>query len=187
MRRALIPTVIAVATLAGCAGTVSTVTYPFPYTSSAARVYLQDAATRGPMLLQVRDNPFPEDVARPIAEAASRTSIGISVRFTANPAEAAKPDYWMVVQFDPEPGASSAGVCDPRRPVGRASSPGRLNALVVFCHASGPILSLTAQAPRPEHADSPIIRELTEQAMLRMFTPEPQDRDNRRWFLLGSM
>lgn len=84
----------------------------------------------------------------------------------------------MVVQFDPKTGTSSTGVCDPTQPDGHRSATGRLNALVAFCHQSRPILAVTASAPRPDQADSPIIRELAEQAMLRMFIREPGDNNN---------
>lgn len=184
MRSSLL-SVLAVLSVAGCAEDgVRTVSYPHPQTSSVARLYLQEAAARGPVLLEVRDNPFARDVARPMAEAASRTSVGFLAPFTADRGAAGPTDYRVVVQFDPAPGTPSAAVCDRDRAVGRAADPRQVTALVAFCHRNGPVLSLVAWGPRPDSADSLTIRRMTEQAMIRMFTPEPLDKETPIRFML---
>src|SRR6185503_11737171 len=106
MHRSLAAAVFGGILLAGCATAVTIVSSPAPNPSSVARIFLQDAGATGPVLLEVRDNPFREDVGLPIAEAASHTALGFNTRFTTSPSEAARPDYRIVVQFDPEPGAS---------------------------------------------------------------------------------
>lgn len=178
MKPFLAASILAFGALGGCAEGVSTVTHAYPYPQSTASGYLRDAGSAGAVLLEVRDNPFAGDVARPLAEAASRTSVGFLTRFTTVRSEAARPDYRMVVQFDPEAGTTSAAVCDPAQPAGHRPPGGRLTALVAFCHQSRPILSVTAAAPRPEQPDSPILRDLAQQAMLRMFIREPGGGDN---------
>jgi hypothetical protein len=179
MRRVLAPALVSLAALSACTGgTVSTMTYPSPFTLTSARGALQDAGSFGPVLLQVRGNPFPEDVAQPIAETASRTSVGFLTRFTTDPVMAARPDYRVVVQFDPDPRLPAAVVCDPRLPTFQTPTPGELTALVVFCRETMPMLALTARAPRPEHADSPVVRDIAQQAMLRMFGGEPRGADS---------
>jgi hypothetical protein len=176
--RRFVATLSTVLALSGCAGQVRTVTYGFPQTTSTARLYLQDAAAHGPVLLDVRDNPFREDVATPFALAASNSVIGIPVRFTTDPAQAARPEFRVVVQFNPGPvGAGEA--CGPTRPRGSGPAAGELTALVAFCHQFQPVLALHAAAPPTDRADSPAIRELAQQSMLRMFAPEADDRNDR--------
>lgn len=178
MTRILAVSILVLGALGGCADGVSIVPHHYPYPPSTASGYLRDAGAAGPVLLEVRDNPFAGDVAGPLAEAASRTSVGFLTRFTTVRSEASRPEYRMVVQFDPATGTTSAGVCDPTQPAGLRSSTSRLNALIAFCHQNRPILSVMASAPRPDRPDSPFIREFAEQAMLRMFIREPDGNDN---------
>lgn len=170
MRRTALPVLLAATLLAGCAGTVRTVTSEYPQSSAVARDLLQDAAASGPILLEVRDSPVPGDVARAMAVAASATSVGFKARFTTNRAEAARPDFRLVVQFSPAPGIGAAEVCDSSRPVARTATDGT-TAVVAFCKQAQAILSMTAMAPKADAADAPVIRQIAEQAMLRMFIP----------------
>lgn len=177
MRRVVIPAALATVLLSGCAGMVRTVTSEYPQTAAVARENLQDAAAAGPVLLEVRDNPFPDDAARSLARAASATSVGFDVRFTTDRAQAGRSDFRLVVQFSPAPGISAAEVCDSSRPVAKAATDG-LTAVVAFCKQAQPILSLTAVGPRADGPDSSVIRQIAEQAMMRMFIPSGSSYDN---------
>lgn len=170
MRPVLLSSLAALAFLAGCAGSLRTVTYEYPLTVSAARINLQDAAASGPILLEVRDSPFTGDVARALAEAASETSVGFKADFTTDRARAGKPGTRLVVQFSPAPGVGSAEVCDSSRPVAKAPDSNQLSALVAFCNMAQPILSLAAVGARPEGSEAPLLKNLAEQAMIRMFS-----------------
>ncbi len=178
MKLRLVTSILALGALGGCADEISTVTHAYPHSPTVANGYLRDAGATGPVLFEVRDNPFTGDVAAPMAEAASRTSVGFVTRFTPLRSEAARPEYKMVVQFDPAPGFTSAAVCSPEQSARQRSSDARLTALVAFCHLDRPILSLAATAPRPDRPDSPILRDLAQQAMLRMFVREPDGGSN---------
>jgi len=164
--------------LGGCAGALQTMTSEYPQTVNTARGSLQEAAAAGPVLLEVRDNPFSADVARMLAEAASETSIGIRVRFTADRAQAGNSATRLVVQFSPAPGTDAATVCDSSRPVPKVDVAGRLTALVAFCDRAQPVLSMAAFGARPESAEAPVIRNLAEQAMLRMFVSSGANRES---------
>lgn len=181
MRRALPALLLLAGALAGCGGLVQTVTYPFPRTGDAARSYLQDAGRDGPVLLEVRGNPFASDAAAPFAAAATGGVPGLAVSFTADRAAARAPDYRIVVQFDPAASATVDQVCDASRPVAQRRAEGPLTALVAFCHRSDPVLYLTATAPRPDRPDAPVMRELAQQALVRMFMPDDTDRGLDWW------
>lgn len=178
MRLPVISALIGLFALSGCAEMVRVVTYEYPQSTEVARANLQDAAAAGPVLLEVRDNPFTGDVARSFAAAASETSIGFRASFTTDRSRAAKPDVRLVVQFSPARGITSVEVCDPSRPVAKAV-PGRdFTALVAFCNRNQPILSAVTYAGKVESAESPVIRHMAEQAMIRMFIPSGHSRDN---------
>ncbi len=181
MRRNRLPAVTALAMLgglAGCADMVRTVTYEYPQSTDVARGTLMDAAAAGPVLLEVRDNPFSGDVARSFAAAASETSVGFTASFTTDQARAARPDFRLVVQFFPAPGVGSAEVCDSSRPVARTAPGDNLAVLIAFCNRSQPILSVSAHAGKVDGPDSPVIKRMAEQAMMRMFIPSGHSRDN---------
>jgi hypothetical protein len=172
---------IAAFALAGCAGMVRTVAYHYPLPAATARVHLHDAGAAGPVLLEVRGNPFAEDVARPFAAAASHTVIGLGTTFTADRAAAAKPAYRLVVQFHPADRATIGDVCDPARPVAQSRQADRLTALVVFCHGTQPLLSVSQVAPAADRPDAPVIRSLAQQAVLQMFPPERLSEPDDYW------
>ena len=75
----------------------------------------------------------------------------------------------LVVQFSPAAGVDSATVCDAAHPVAKAPT-GELSALVAFCDRARPILSMAAAGPRADGPNAPVIRNLAEQAMMRMFS-----------------
>jgi hypothetical protein len=181
MRRALPVLIVLAGTLAGCGGLVQTVTYAFPRSGDAARSYLQDAGRDGPVLLEVRGNPFAADAAVPFAAAATGGVPGLAIAFTADRAAAKAPDYRIVVQFDPAESVTVEQVCDPSRPVAQRRAEGQLAALVAFCHRRDPVLYLTATAPRPASPAAPVMRELAQQAMVRMFMPDETDRGQDWW------
>jgi hypothetical protein len=162
------PLLVGLLFLAGCTGMVRTMAYPFPQPAMAARVILQDAGATGPVLVEVHGNPFPTDIAAPIAAAASGTIPGLGTRFTASPAAAARPDTRLVVQFQPGDHVTAEQICGPL-PLAPRPGPGQLVAFTVFCQGPRPVLSAMQWAPLPENANSPIIREMAEQAVLRMF------------------
>lgn len=169
---------LALTSLAGCAGMVRVVTYEYPQSTETARANLQEAAAAGPVLLEVRDNPFTGDVARSFAAAASETSVGFRATFTTDRNRAARPDFRLVVQFSPAPGVTSVEVCDSTR-TGTAAARGEgVDALVAFCNRSQPILSVATYAGRAEGAESPVIKQMAEQAMMRMFIPSGSGRDS---------
>lgn len=178
MRLRMISAMIGLSALVGCADMVRTVTYEYPQSTEVARANLQDAAAAGPVLLEVRDNPFTGDVARSFAAAASETSVGFRATFTTDRNRAARPDFRLVVQFSPAPGVTSAEVCDPARPPTTAARGDGVAALVAFCNRSQPILSVATYAGRAEGAESPVIKQMAEQAMMRMFIPSGSGRDS---------
>jgi hypothetical protein len=167
---------VALVAVAGCADTVRTVVHANPQSAAVARLPLQEASAAGPVLLEVRDDPFAGEAGRALSAAASGTSVGFRARFTTERAQAAMPEFRVVVQFDPAEGVGGSEVCDPAARVLRSGQPDRMSTVVAFCHRTQPLLAVATYSARPERADTPIVRAIAEQAMLRMFVPAGDDR-----------
>jgi hypothetical protein len=172
---------LALLAVAGCAGTMRTMAYQFPQPATAARVILQDAGATGPVLVEAHGNPFPTDVAAAFAAAASGAAPGLPTGFTANPAAAPRPDTRLVVQFYPGDRLTAEQVCGAAASVPQRN-PDQLTVFVVFCQGPRPVLAAMQWAPLPDGANSPIIREMAEQAMLRMFVTDNDTDSPSDWW-----
>src|SRR5262245_9271050 len=82
--------------LAGCGGLVTTTRHAPGYTGAMVQGFLASAASEGPVLVRVANNPFGGPIDRLVAEEATKASRLHWVKFTANPAEAKSGD-WRVV------------------------------------------------------------------------------------------
>jgi hypothetical protein len=164
--------VLALAASSGCTGMTRTVSYQFPQTATAARVILQDAGAAGPVLIEARNSPFAGDVAAPLAAAASRTIPGLGTVFTADRAAAPRADHRLIFQFHPGDHVTANQVCGPTPLAAQPVSRDQLVTFVVFCQGPRPVLAAMQWAPMPQGIDSPVIRGMAEQAVLRMFVTD---------------
>jgi hypothetical protein len=158
--------------LAGCAGMTRTVAHQYPQPATAARIILQDAGASGPVLVEVRGNPFAGDIAAAFAAGASGAAPGLPAGFTPHPAAAPRPDTRLVVQFYPGERMTADQVCGPAAAGAQRRSPDQLTAFIVFCQGARPVLAAMQWAPLPDNAQSPIIGQMAEQAVLRMFVTD---------------
>jgi hypothetical protein len=169
----------------GCADAIRTVVDQHPKDARTARVYLHSASAEGPVLLQIRDNPFPgtdRTVASAMARAASHTVTGLNVRVTDDAAAAFDRDYRLVVAFNPGPTVTSEVVCGPSRPMVPKVSADRLTAMVAFCYRDAPVVSIDVVAPPASGPDAPVLGQMVQRAMLDMFPPVGQARDGSTVF-----
>ncbi|MBI1776169.1 MAG: hypothetical protein HYR63_12555 [Proteobacteria bacterium] len=160
--------------LLSCTG-LRTINYGQPYQPTSARSFLGWAASAGPVLLEVRDNPFPVPppvVASTIATAAFGVIPGIPARFTADPAEAGRPEWRVVYDFNVAPSTSSAQICDPNVPARRVATTDQLTALVVFCNETRPIIAAGAWSAPIPGSESPLFRQFARHSMATLFEPQ---------------
>jgi hypothetical protein len=169
--------------LISCAagGKVRTVGYRYPYDPSTARNFAQWAGSGGPILVELRNNPFPnppEQVAPIIAEAASNAAVLPGDRFTANPNEAWHPDWRVVFAFNVPQALQLAPICDPRLPLPATQSGGDWYAAVVFCNEWRPITAAGAWSVPIPDPNSKDFRDFVGQAIYAMLPREGFGADN---------
>ncbi len=148
--------------LVSCAagGKVRTVNWGHPYPPSTARSFAAWAGSGGPLLVELRNNPYPDppqQVASIIAEAATASYVLPGARFTANPNEAWHPDWRMVFAFKP------AG--------------GDWYALIVFCNDWRPITAAGAWSVPLVGPNSSDFRDFVAQSMLALLPNESNGAD----------
>jgi hypothetical protein len=153
---------LATAALASCgAGGVRTMTFG-TYSPVATRLFAAWAGSRGPLLIELRNSPYPdppERVAEFIARAASGSYVLPGVTFTADPRKAWRPEWRIVYAFQMPPGLRMNPLCEPAEPLpapGPGAAPGEWYTLVVFCNGVEPIRGTAAWSrpvPGPDSAD----------------------------------
>jgi hypothetical protein len=159
---------------------VRTLNYGAPYQPATARSYLAWAGAAGPVLVELRGNPFQgsdQAVAGAIADEVTGSVAGLPVRFTANPAEAAHPDWRVVYDFSAEPSKASATVCAEAGPTRPARNGGQVTALLVFCNEAKPIIAAALWAKPVAGPGAEGFRELAQHGMRDLFVPESMGAD----------
>jgi hypothetical protein len=158
--------------LASCdAGGVRTVTYG-TYSPTATYYFAAWAGSRGPLLIELRNSPYPdppERVAEIIAGSATGSYMLPGVTFTAQPALAWQPDWRIVYAFQVPEGMRMEQVCDPASPLPSASRSGEWYALAVFCNGPRPIRGTASWSKPVPGPDSPEFRRWASYTMYGMF------------------
>ncbi len=148
--------------------------------SDYTRDFMQWAGSSGPVLIELRDNPFPIGaavVARTIAEASNGAPSGGIVTFTANPADAARPEWRVVYSFYPGSAVTSAQLCDESRQLAHRPQEGRLEVLVAFCNERYVIGSVGISAPPIAPGDTVGLAQLAERGMTDLLQPGKRGND----------
>jgi hypothetical protein len=126
----------------------------------AVAMYAAWAGSGGPMLIELRGNPYPDSpdrVAQIMAEAATSNYVLASVAFTSDPKLAWRPDWRVVYAF----GSTALGqeqVCEAGGPPSPAPPGPDWYALVVFCNGRTAINSIGASSPSVPGPDTPQFR-----------------------------
>jgi hypothetical protein len=127
--------------------------------------FVTGTAAGGPLLLEVRGDPFRtgrDAVAAEVASAVSATFTEPWLRFTIRDAEAASTDLRLVWLLDPQSGFNADRVCAGELP---ALDAGRrvMEIRAVFCHRGRPLSAVHGWMRRPEAASDPKWRGLISQ------------------------
>jgi hypothetical protein len=159
-----------VAILTGC----QTVTQNLSHASPEARMQvLTFAAARGPVLMRAVNAPFPEgddQVSTVTAEHATGSVPGRDVRFTADKYAAAKPNYYVVLAFDPPPGADSNDLCQvATRPLPYGRRPGEQWIQAAFCASGSELGGVTLRMPAPKGLGDPAYKAAVEAVVFNLF------------------
>lgn len=149
MKRLLSLGAAALATIvAGCRD--GAVTQPGGWRSAAAWSALVHASADGPVWLRVEGAPFGDGGAKPelamaVASAMSNRLVGRRVGLTARREEAPRPEFRVLLVFNPPPNLSAAQLCDGKVAFAPPTQAGRVTVLAAFCDAGGLLASASGR------------------------------------------
>lgn len=164
-----IATALAALVVTGCV-TSQVATTP---TNASGRIkYLELAGADGPVLVAAGNPPAGSSAEAAVLIAASATASGAArgTRFTADPAQAAKPRYRVISLFDPPPGLAADAACAAyRQPVPVARRADRTGLYMAFCRDDVAIAAATVRGARLEGPRDPELDAMVKAGMREMF------------------
>jgi hypothetical protein len=166
----LLTALAALAVLSGCdegpSSNLSSTTTPDVWS------FVQATGASGPLLIDIRGNPFnaPDRlVAAEVEKAVGGTFTEPWLRFTSDPELAASKDTRLVWLLDPEAGFNADAVCAGELPPLGASR--RVTELrAVFCHRGRPLSAVHGWMRLPETGGDPKWRKLISQMARQLLT-----------------
>jgi hypothetical protein len=158
--------------LAGCVTATSTGT---GVDAEGRRAFLRYAGGEGPVYLAAINAPtnLGAGVGARAAAAATDSVIGIGVEFTADRAQASRPNYRIITLFDPEVSLSANQVCTAdTRPMVAARYQDRTNLFMAFCARGEALAGAKVRGSKVVSADDPELTRMVRAGMVEMF-PNP--------------
>ncbi|WGF87319.1 hypothetical protein [Marinivivus vitaminiproducens] len=168
------------ALLSACASSAE-VARPPQDQARVARVRLEDAASQGPVLLEVHGNAFGQSETARNAGLVENLSKGVryySVAFTTDPAQVADKRLRTVAVLNPLVALGSQEVCNGNAVGDRAIAPGRVDLLLVSCDETRPLASARGSTEATGPDDDRYARLIWQTADALY----PDDYDNRYGF-----
>lgn len=161
----------AVALVAGLAAACedaprSTVTFMRP---GGLEPFLAGIASSGPLLVQTIGPDVPREVARFTAETFSKTLKGRHVATTTDPAQAANPEFRVLVAYDAPASFNANRLCAGEIPAVERTGD-RLEVLTVFCQGDVLHAAITGSVPRPDTLTDDGVGKLLAQMARQMFS-----------------
>lgn len=161
----------AVALVAGLAAACeeaprSTVTFMRP---GGLEPFLAGIAGAGPLLVQTVGPDVPREVARFTADTFSSTLKGRQVATTTDPAQAANPEFRVLVAYDAPASFNPNRLCAGQVPVVERTSD-RLQVLSVFCQGEVLHAAIIGSVPRPGSLTDESVGTLLAQMARQMFS-----------------
>ena len=134
--------------------------------------FVTAAASAGPILVDVRGNPFAASdaaVVGDVTKAIAGTFTEPWLKFTSDPASAASKETRLVWLLDPQPAFNADLVCAGELPALGAG--GRVTEVrAVFCHRGRPLSAVHGWGRKPPSSDDPKWRQLIAQMARQLLT-----------------
>lgn len=108
--------------------------------SPAAWSSMVYASSEGPLLVQVFGDPFDQGLAAwraQVAEAMSGRLIGRPLAFTADPQAAPRPNFKVMLAFNPSKALSADDLCAGKPAFTQPETAGKITVLAAFCGGDG--------------------------------------------------
>jgi hypothetical protein len=146
--------------------------------AATKRDFLRYSGDKSPVLVTALNSPFregPLSVAAIAAQHAGAAVAGTNVGFTEDASQARRPDFRLVLLFDPVNTISPRDICAAARAAPAAViGAGELRLHAAFCLDDEPIAGALATGPLPDGPTDPAFEKLVRMTVAEMF-PE-QDR-----------
>lgn len=165
--------------LTGCAGVGSVV--PGSADMSDVRSELTYAASGRDLRTEIVGNPFHSDQATlntSVTGAMNEAIQFVRTNFTTSPNQTARPDYRMLVVFNPTDNPLSSLLCS-HGPFKTGPATGNLQVMVAFCRDSGTLSSATGWISGVTDPNAPAFRSLIMDATRTTFPA--QNQNDRCW------
>lgn len=174
-RHLLLPTVVLA--LAGCGDLVSSMRHAPGYSGQVVIGFLAYAGEAGPIHVRLLNNPFGDAGVAGLIAAESGAAAPIPVKFTADAAMAGRPDWRLVVTFNPAFGANVRDACERPGSIAAISPASGTEMMVSFCNDQKLIAGVRAVTGMVASAADPRLKSLVRYAIGDLFSPGNTDNN----------
>ncbi|MCA1909995.1 MAG: hypothetical protein LDL39_16710 [Magnetospirillum sp.] len=146
-------------------------TVPGGWRSAAVWSTMVHASAQGPLWVEIHGRPFAESqpgFGDKVAAAMTNQLVGRPLTLTAHRDQAAKPEFKVVLAFNPPANADPRDLC--AGSVATAAQPGdKVTVLAAFCDKSGLLASVQGWVAKVGDVDDPRFRRLLAQVVRDLF------------------
>ena len=155
--------------------------------ATTKRNFLRYSGNQSPVLVTALNSPFRADalsVAAIAAHHAGAAVVGANVDFTEDASLASKPNFRLVLLFDPVNTVSPRDICaaDNAPPV-VAVIPGELSLHAAFCSDDEPIVGVLGTGPIPDGPNDPEFEKLVRMTVAEMFPTQDRKGPGKQNFM----
>lgn len=156
-RRSRWPLLVGVMLLTGCGDLVTTQRHAPGYSGYSIMQFLNYAAAESPVLVRVANSPFGGPALDGVVANFASDAISKPVSFTADPAMAKRPDWQLVVVFNPSSGVHVSEACENAAAIPIVQARLGTEAVASFCNGAKMIAGVRAYGGTVTSASDPEI------------------------------
>lgn len=130
------------------------------------------AASDRDLRVVVQGNPFamdPQAFGKLITDNMQNRIVGVRTHFTTTPNDTARPDYRVVLAFNPAQTTLNSALCGPQAIPTKPPGGGPIVLQGAFCRGGGPLSSATGWLDRPQGPADPDFRSLISDMTYALF------------------
>jgi hypothetical protein len=173
MKRIMAVGVVAASVLSACAGPS---TIGPPRREAATWSEMIYASSQGPMLVDVRGQPFGGNIAPKVAAMMSGQVPQHPFDFTTDPTRAPHPDKRVVVAFNPAPSVSEYDLCANRDSALADGGAGHIAVRAAFCDHAQPLSATRGWVDNVSGPDDPRLAALLGEVTRQLFGDDTETR-----------
>lgn len=163
--------------LAGCGDLVSSMRHAPGHTGQVVVGFLGYAGSAGPIHVRLLNNPFGTPEVAGLVAMESGAAVPIPVKFTADAATAGRPDWRLVVMFNPPAGTNVRDACERPDSISAIAPASGTEMMASFCNDARLIAGVRAVTGTIATAADPRLRNLVRYAVGDLFSPGNTDNN----------